>query len=258
MGSPVTMVRIPFWAPAHETVYNIGSPTSYLQLETEHEVEGERSPVNTSGAFTMEQAARLAGLSRRQLAYWDRTNVFSPSLARGDAHQPYGRIYSFQDVVALRTLASLRERFSLEKLRNLGVWLKDQYEHPWSSIRFYVAGDEIVYEDPNSRTLVSTRPVQQGAFWIELEPIAREASESLRRNLHRREPADIGVISRHRYTLRNEWAVAGTRIPVSVIQELHDSGYSVADIVREFPVLTPEDVKAALAFDLSPAQQLAG
>lgn len=203
----------------------------------------------------MEQAARLSNLSRRQLAYWDQTNVFSPSLLHGDPGQPYGRIYSFQDVVALRTLARLRQRFSLDKLRTLGNWLKDQYEHPWSSIRFYVAGDEIVYEDPRSQSLVSTRPVHQGAFWIELEPIARETRESLKNDLLRREPSDIGAIRRHRYTLRNDWAVAGTRIPVAVIQELHEAGYESDAIIYEFPMLTPEDVKAALSFDLSANQQ---
>ncbi len=207
--------------------------------------------VNVTGAFTMEQAAGLSGLSRWQLAYWDTTDVFTPSLMRGELHQPYGRIYSFQDIVALRTLARLRERFPLGKLRELGHWLKSQYEHPWSSIRFYVAGDEIVYVDPATGELVSTRPLHQGALAVELEPIAREARESLQRTLQQRQPADIGQIKRHRYTLRNDWTVAGTRIPVSVIQEMHhDLGYSVEQIVNEYPMLTPEDVCAAAAFDI--------
>ncbi|HMM43902.1 MAG TPA: MerR family transcriptional regulator, partial [Thermomicrobiales bacterium] len=105
--------------------------------------------VAVSGAFTTQQAARLSGLSARQLAYWDRTDVFAPSLSRG-ARRPFGRIYSFQDVVALRTLARLRKRFSLERLRTLGGWLKQQYDHPWSRIRFYVRGDDIIYFDPDT------------------------------------------------------------------------------------------------------------
>jgi DNA-binding transcriptional MerR regulator len=198
----------------------------------------------------MEQAARLAGLSKRQLSYWDKTAVFSPSLVYGKSNRPYGRIYSFQDVVALRTLAQLRERYTLAKLRELGHWLKNQYKHPWSSIRFYVAGSEIVYEDSSTGAMVSTKPVHQGAIAIELEPIAQEARESLQQTLLNRDPKDIGVISRHRYTLRNEWAIAGTRIPVSVVQELHEAGHDICSIIEEFPMLTPQDVRAALSFDL--------
>jgi DNA-binding transcriptional MerR regulator len=214
--------------------------------------------VNLTGAFTMEQAAKLSGLTKRQLAYWDKTNVFSPSLVKRRGHQPFGRVYSFQDIVALRTLALLRKRFSLEKLRNLGAWLKQRYDQPWSSIRFYVAGNEIVYEDPESQAFVSTQPVQQGALCIDLEPIAREASESLQQHLRKRDADDIGVIHRHRYTLRNDWIIGGTRIPVWIIKELHKSGYSIEGIIKEYPVLTRRDVEAALRFDYPAREKRVG
>lgn len=203
----------------------------------------------------MEQAARLAGLSKRQVAYWDRTDVFSPSLLRTGEHAPYSRIYSFQDIVALRTLALLRRRVSLDKLRTLGQWLKQHYDHPWSSIRFYVIGNEIAYVDPKTQSLVSSRPVQQAALKIELEPIARDASNMFHSLLGKRDASDLGRITRHRYTLRNEWHVAGTRIPVWALQELAEDGYTVEKMLAEYPELTKEDVCAALAFDLSVGQR---
>lgn len=200
------------------------------------------------GAFTTEHAARLSGLSKRQLSYWDTENVFHPSLSRGTKHQPYGRIYSFQDIVALRTLAKLRQWFSLQKLRLLGDSLKERYDHPWSRIRFYVAGDEIVFADPETGAYLSAKPQNQSVLEIELEPIALEAESALQSDIRHREPVSIGRIDRHRYVMRNEWVVEGTRIPVWIIQDLHASGYSPSQIQCEYPILTMEDVQAALAF----------
>lgn len=206
----------------------------------------------------MEQAARLSGLSKRQVAYWDQTGVFSPSLLRTGAHAPYSRIYSFQDIVALRTLALLRQRVSLDKLRTLGQWLKKHYDHPWSSLRFYVIGNDIAYVDPATQALVSSRPIQQAALTVELEPIARDASELFHSMRGQRAASELGRIVQHRYTLRNEWHVASTRIPVWAIQELAESGYSIAETLAEYPELTEEDVCAALAFDLPVEQRAAG
>lgn len=201
-----------------------------------------------SGAFTMSQAARLSGLSQRQLAYWDNTEVFSPSLYRGGNQKPYGRIYSFHDIVALRTLAKLRRQFTLDRLRSLGWWLKQHYDHPWSRIRFYVRGDEIIYVDPETQMLIADKPLGQEALNIELEPIASEVQLALQQ-IRQRHPNDIGTIDRHRYVMRNEWVIAGTRIPVWIIHELHDAGYDEAAIIAEYPVLTPADVRAALKFE---------
>lgn len=200
------------------------------------------------GAFTTEHAARLSGLSKRQLSYWDAENVFHPSLSRGTKHQPYGRIYSFQDIVALRTLAKLRQRFSLQKLRLLGDSLKERYDHPWSRIRFYVAGDEIVFADPETGAYVSAKPRNQSVLEIELEPIALEAESALQSDIRHREPVSIGRIDRHRYVMRNEWVIEGTRIPVWIIKDLHEAGYSPSQILCEYPILTTEDIQAALAF----------
>jgi DNA-binding transcriptional MerR regulator len=57
--------------------------------------------------FSTGQAARLTGLSSRQLDHWDRKGFLKPSVA---AAQGYGskRRYSFADVVRLRVAARLR------------------------------------------------------------------------------------------------------------------------------------------------------
>lgn len=73
--------------------------------------------------FGTAEAARLAGLTKRQLDHWDRTGLFKPCIpafGRGTVRQ-----YSFTDIVQLRVarrlldlgLSPRRLRLSLECLR---------------------------------------------------------------------------------------------------------------------------------------------
>jgi DNA-binding transcriptional MerR regulator len=84
----------------------------------------------------------LTGLSARQLRYWDETEFFSPALLDEYKRRAFGRIYSFRDVVGLRTIAILRNlhRIPLQELRRVGAWLKDNHDEPWSRLRFALEG----------------------------------------------------------------------------------------------------------------------
>lgn len=42
--------------------------------------------------------------------------------------------------------------------------------------------------------------------------------------------------------------VRGTRVPVYVILESMESGYSQEDILRDYPSLTPDSIRAAIHF----------
>lgn len=57
--------------------------------------------------FSTARAARLTRLSPRQLDYWDRRGLLSPSLARAEGYGS-ARRYSFADLVRLRVAARLR------------------------------------------------------------------------------------------------------------------------------------------------------
>jgi uncharacterized protein (DUF433 family) len=42
--------------------------------------------------------------------------------------------------------------------------------------------------------------------------------------------------------------IAGTRVPARAIWDFHRGGYSVAEIIREYPTLTPEQVAWAISY----------
>jgi uncharacterized protein (DUF433 family) len=201
-------------------------------------------------AFTAEHVCRLTGLSARQLRYWDRTDFFSPTLVDGYRRRPFGRIYSFRDVVGLRTIAILRNnhRVPLQELRRVGAWLSERHDQPWSSLRFALEGRKVVFFDPDADAAVEPRGAGQEVLPVALEPIASEMDRAAD-GLRQRAPEQLGKIQKNRYVVHNAWVVAGTRIPTSAIWNYHEAGYSAEAIIKEYPRLTAADVQAAVEFE---------
>jgi DNA-binding transcriptional MerR regulator len=201
-------------------------------------------------AFTAEHVSRLTGLSERRLRYWDQRGLFAPTYAEPNRRRPYSRIYSFRDVVGLRTLALLRDRHgvSLQRLRELGEWLVRHYDTPWSSLRFYVDGKDVFFVDPESGAILATRPLGQAAIPFRMEEVARQTEEDANR-LRERRPDQLGKIEQHRYVLHNAPVLAGTRIPTKAVWDFHRAGYDTTAIIAEYPRLTKADVRAAIAYE---------
>lgn len=203
-------------------------------------------------AFTAEHVCRLTGLSARQLSYWDKTEFFSPTLLDEYRRRAFGRIYSFRDVVGLRTIGMLRKvhQIPLQELRRVGEWLHNWHDAPWSSLRFALIGRKVVFYDPTSDSIVEPRGAGQEVLPIALEPIANEMRDAAAQ-LRERQTEQLGQLSRNRYVVHNAWVIAGTRIPTSAVWNFHQAGYSNDAIIREYPRLTPADIVAAVDFERS-------
>jgi uncharacterized protein (DUF433 family) len=201
-------------------------------------------------AFTAEHVCRLTGLSPRQLRYWDATDFFSPELLDEHRRRAFGRIYSFRDLVGLRTIAVLRNshKIPLQELRRVGEWLHANHESPWSRLRFALSGRKVVFADLTIGQFVEPKGQGQEVIPINLEPIASDMQRAADGLRHRRDD-QIGQVVRNRYVVHNAWVLAGTRIPTTAVWNLHDSGLSAEDIIREYPRLTTQDVTAAIAFE---------
>lgn len=203
-------------------------------------------------AFTVDHVRRLTGLSLRQIRYWDDTGFFSPTLVDGHRKRAFGRIYSFRDLVGLRTIAILRKQHNtpLQELRRVGEWLRKHHDFPWSSLRFAIAGKKIVFFDPATHVATEPRGDGQRVLDIALEPIAHEMRQAADK-LRERQSSQIGQIVRNRYVVHNAWTLAGTRIPTTAIWHFHQAGYTTDAILAEYPRLTAQDVAAAIEFEQS-------
>jgi uncharacterized protein (DUF433 family) len=201
-------------------------------------------------AFTAEHVCRLTGLSARQLRYWDDTEFFSPTLLDDHRRRAFGRIYSFRDVVGLRTIAILRNhhKLPLQELRRVGAWLKQRHETPWASLHFALTGKKVVFVDPVVDVPVEPAGAGQEVLDVMLQPIADDMRRAADR-LRERSPDQIGQVSRNRYVVHNAWVIAGTRIPTSAIWNFHEAGYTSRQIIAEYPRLTAKDIRAAIDFE---------
>ena len=200
-------------------------------------------------AFTDEQVERLTGISRRRLHYWDRTKFFIPSLANKNRRTPYSRIFTFRDVVCLSILRVLRDeaKVSLPHLRGVKEKLSHLGDDLWAKTTLYALNKRVIFDNPetNAKEEVISG---QGVLEIPLQVISRKIENAVR-ELNRRDNASIGKIERHRGIVRNQPVIAGTRIPVKSIKAFAKAGYSTRKIKKEYPSLTDEDIRAAVAYE---------
>lgn len=202
---------------------------------------------NIISAFSAEHAERLTGLSSAQLREWDAAGFFQPSYAAPNRKSPYSRIYSFEDLVGLRVLSILRNthRVSLQHLKAVALKLADYAPKPWSELTLYVLNKEVHFRNP-SDGLVQGAVSGQLAVPVPISSVVEDV-ERRAEKLRERNKDTVGQVERHRFVVHNEAVIAGTRIPISTVRSFADAGYSTAEILREYPSLTREDVQMALS-----------
>jgi uncharacterized protein (DUF433 family) len=196
-------------------------------------------------AFSADQVVKLTGLSIRRLAYWDDLGFFRPQYAAEDRRTPYSRIYSFKDVVGLRTLSVLKRVYkcSLPHLREVAKALSEYSKTPWADLTLYVLKRKVYFNEPETGL---ARGVLDGQY--SLLPI-KSVMEDVRREaecLKHRASDQIGRVEKNRYVSHQADVIAGTRIRVATIIHFLEAGYSAADIIKEYPSLTEADIEAAM------------
>ena len=204
-------------------------------------------------AFSEEHVERLTGITVHQLRYWDRTEFFHPEFASEDRRAAFSRVYSFKDVVSLRVLNILRHQHSvpLPHLREVSKKLAHLADDRWTRTTLYVLKKKVNFEEPETgkkREVISG----QYALGIPLAVIVEDTERDVH-ELRKRDATMVGTLAQNRLIAHNAVVVAGTRIPIAAIKRFADTGYSTAEILKEYPDLTEQDVKAALAYEVRSA-----
>lgn len=200
-------------------------------------------------AFTARTVSKLTGLSVRQLHHWDRTSFFVPTHADPKRRRPQSRIYSFEDVVGLRTIATLREQgVSFSELKKVRRFFTSHHNRDWAERRFYVVGNRVFFSE--GEAVVAARPLGQVVEprVLDIGAIERDMDRAVR-NLAVRSEAQFGQVAEDRSVMGGAPVIAGTRISTATIDWLRRRGYSEEDILEDFPRLTPEDVRAAIEYE---------
>ena len=189
-----------------------------------------------------DRAARLAGVSIRQVRYWEKARLVHPSISRQLSPRNTVRLFGFTDLLQLLVVAELRDRLPLQHIRRVVGHLRGRgYEEPLRQLVFATVGKELYFQHPDGTWEGGLAP-DQVVFHevIELEPLRRRIDGV------RQRPADtVGEVERARGRLGSKEVFAGTRIPVATVQAYLSRGFSDTDVLREYPDLTSADVETA-------------
>ncbi|RMF86534.1 MAG: MerR family transcriptional regulator [Nitrospinota bacterium] len=138
---------------------------------------------NQQGLFPAGQVVKLTGISRQTLHFWSATGFLQATQeAQGTGKW---RLYSFKDIVALRTAKRLRDAgISLQGLRKVIATLQTVHnlEHPLAETYLVTDGYDVYQVVEGGETLLSLlRQPGQGAFSIviDLSEVVRELHEAI-------------------------------------------------------------------------------
>jgi DNA-binding transcriptional MerR regulator len=96
------------------------------------------------GSFSGTQAARVVGITYRQLDYWARTDLIRPSLtdANGSGSR---RRYSYKDLLELRVIKTLLDAgIKLESVREVFNYLREHVTTDIASAHLVIEGHSVV------------------------------------------------------------------------------------------------------------------
>ncbi len=199
-------------------------------------------------AFSADDVIHLSGLTKSQLQYWDKLRFFPPQYAANNRRSPHSRVYSFRDVVGLRTLSLLRNKhnISFQKVRKFAEDLANYDTSLWSKSQVYVFGNELYVGEPEGDFAANKEG--QLVPIVFLRNVIGEVTQGMKA-LKQRHSNQVGKVTRSRFVARNAATIDGTRIPVATIKRYWAAGFSTSEILAEYPSLTEEDITAAVAYE---------
>ncbi len=143
--------------------------------------------------YTSTDVARIAGVSLRQLQWWDERSVVSP---RQDGHR---RVYLPQEVIEVSVIAELRRKgFSLQKIRrvlrflqkDMGKRLSDALAAE-SEVHLLTDGRSIYLEEAPDRIIDLLKNARQPMFLVCVTDQVRRLSAGGQKKPARSETAAV-------------------------------------------------------------------
>jgi DNA-binding transcriptional MerR regulator len=139
--------------------------------------------------YRVPQVCKLVGITYRQLDYWARTGLVTPSIreAGGSGTQ---RLYSFQDLVQLKVIKKLIDAgLSLQKVRSAVVYLREHLHTQPAGVTLMSDGASI-YACESEDEIIDLVKRGQGVFAIAVDKVWDDLAGSLgRMRRERRTPA---------------------------------------------------------------------
>jgi DNA-binding transcriptional MerR regulator len=147
--------------------------------------------------YSSSEVAQVAGVSLRQLQWWDERKVVSPR------HEGHRRVYGRSEVIEITVIAELRRKgFSLQKIRRVLRFLQREMGRRLaevlqaaSELHLVTDGRSIYLEDQHERIIDILKSARQPMFLVCVSDQARRLSE-VERKPARMEPAAAHAAAR--------------------------------------------------------------
>ncbi len=128
-------------------------------------------------AFTTDQTSRLTGCTPSQLRYWDNVRLVQPSIQQTGRRPGVRRLYSFRDLVILRSIRSLKDNgMSLQRIRRAWGYFRRNGMDP-EDVKLVTDGVSIFSIAEDDDQLLDTLREGQLAFFTALDEITRNVEE---------------------------------------------------------------------------------
>ncbi len=153
----------------------------------------DSKPDQVTEGYRAPQVCSLVGITYRQLDYWARTGLITPSLQRA-AGSGSQRLYAFPDIVQLKVVKRLLDAgMSLKKIRRAMDILRAELasETPLSNVTLLSDG-KTIYAAHSPSEVVDVFRGGQGVFGIAVGPV----QEELVGEIHRLFP-DRAISAKH-------------------------------------------------------------
>jgi uncharacterized protein (DUF433 family)/DNA-binding transcriptional MerR regulator len=191
-------------------------------------------------------AAALSGATTSQLRHWrtetDVGVVLVPEIARSPR-----ALYSFRDVLALRTFVHLRNASSLQKIRTALGTLRDlgEREH-LSSYRLVTDGRTIQLITDEEAVDLVTKPGQRQVVIVMgevIEPFPVRAGVVVPHLFHPRKNIEVDPGTQGGHPV-----IKGTRVPYDAVADLLADGVPPERITDFYPAVSAEAAREAEDF----------
>ena len=117
-------------------------------MSSEHQGSSHSDDGGRDAGFSGQHAAKVVGISYRQLDYWARTDLIRPSLSDA-AGSGSRRRYSYQDLLELRVIKTLLDAgIRLESVREVFTYLREHVSTDIAAAHIVIDGSSVnLYDD---------------------------------------------------------------------------------------------------------------
>lgn len=198
-------------------------------------------------AYNSRMAAALSGSTLSQLRHWRRPSSQGKVVLAPEIQARPRVLYSFRDLLALRTCVYLRESVSLQKIRRAISNLRDLGEADHlSAYRLVTDGSTIQLVGADEAIDLVSRQGQRQlvvAIGDVIEPFPVRAGVVVPHLLRPRERVSVDPATRG-----GQPVISGTRVPYNLVAELVRDGVPEDSVSDYYPSVTGDAARDAVDF----------